>query len=368
MNRHLLAAVAAAFLAACAAKDTKPAAKADPAYVFPHSPHVEGDVDCKACHAAVAKATRLEDRVRHVALPKKNGDDCNGCHEDKDFKEKINKLVVPARTRAFGVRFDHAAHLAKQGVTCVTCHKALPEAGQTTPSPLSMDTCTGCHNHQADFKAGRCTPCHVDLKRYEKPVASFQHQGDFLRLHGALARPSAESCAACHDQTFCADCHSGATAPARQAVLFPEQVQRDFIHRGDFQSRHMIEAGANPASCRKCHGSAFCEACHTQRNLTEMSQKLAAFSGVAPRNPHPAGWGIKGSGDFHGTAARKNIVACAGCHDNGSDAVCILCHRVEAAGGIPMPTPNGPHPSSFVSKHRGDDRTKRAMCMACHID
>ncbi len=360
MNRHLLLAVAAAFLAACAAKDTKPAAKADPPYVFPHSPHVENDVDCKACHASIASAknTALQARVRHVGLPTKNGDACSGCHDDKDFKDKI-KLAIPARTRAFDVRMDHAAHLAKPGVTCVTCHKALPEAGQVQPAAVPMDACTACHNHQADFEAGRCTPCHVDLKKYEKPVAAFQHTGDFLKLHGALARPTAESCAACHDQTFCADCHSGATAPARQAVLFPEEVQRDFIHRGDFQSRHMVEAGANPASCRKCHGSNFCDSCHTQRNLTQSS-------GVQPRNPHPAGWGIVGSGDFHGPAARKNIVLCAGCHDNGGDAICVLCHKVGGRASDPVARPNGPHPASFVSKHKGDDKSKRAVCMACH--
>jgi hypothetical protein len=354
MNRHLLVAVSAAFLAACAAKDTKPVAKADPPYVFPHSPHVEGDVDCKACHGAIVKDTRLEARVRHVALPKRNSDTCNGCHDDKDFKDKT-KLVIPPRTRAFDVRFNHAAHLAKPGVTCTTCHKEPPEAGQTKPAHLSMSACTGCHKHQADFAAGLCTPCHVDLKKYEKPVEAFRHAGDFLKLHGGLAKPTAESCAQCHDQTFCADCHSGTTTAARQSVLFPEEVQRDFIHRGDYQSRHMVEAGASPASCRKCHGSKFCEDCHTQRNLIQRFT-----TGPQPQNPHPDGWGTnQGGGNFHGPAARKNIVACAACHDNGGEPICVTCH---SSGG-----PN-PHPPSFLSKRRTEDRTKKAMCMACHIN
>ena len=49
MDRHLLAAAAAALLAACAAKDAPPAPRADPPYVFPHSPHVENDVACVEC-------------------------------------------------------------------------------------------------------------------------------------------------------------------------------------------------------------------------------------------------------------------------------------------------------------------------------
>ena len=359
MNRHLLVGAAALFLAACTAKDTKPVAKADPEFVFPHTPHLEGEVDCLQCHAAVAKDGALQARVRHVGLPRKNNDVCSGCHDDAEFADKVQRKIVPARTREFSVRMNHAAHLAKDGVTCQTCHKALPDTGQEAPPRLAMATCTGCHKHQQDFNEGRCTPCHVDLKRYEKPVAAFRHAGDFLKTHGQLARSTAESCAQCHEQTFCADCHSATTAPGRQAVLFPEAVQRDFIHRGDYQSRHMIEAGANPASCRKCHGSNFCDSCHTQRNLTQSST-------LQPRNPHPAGWGVKGSGDFHGFAARKNVVMCAGCHDNGAAAICVLCHRVGGAASDPVANPNGPHPASFVSKHRNDSRTKTAVCMTCH--
>jgi hypothetical protein len=354
MNRHLLVAASLAFLAGCAAKDSKPAPKADPPYVFTHSPHVDGDVDCKACHAAIAKATRLEPRVRHVAMPRKNSDACNGCHDDGDFKDKV-KLALPARTRGFAVRFDHAAHLAKNGVACAACHKALPEPGQVEPSPIPMSACTACHKHQADYAAGRCTPCHVDLKKYPKPMEAFQHAGDFMRTHGALARPTAESCAQCHDQTYCAACHSATTAPARQSILFPEEVQRDFIHRGDYQSRHALDAGANPASCRKCHGSAFCDSCHTQRNLAG-----PAFSPTV-NNPHPPAWKFKSSGDFHGYAARKNIVACAGCHDQGAASNCATssCHKSGPLG-------TNPHPASFISKRRGEDRTKSPMCMSCH--
>jgi hypothetical protein len=357
MNRHLLASLGAALLAACAAKDARPAAaagKADPPFVFPHSPHLEGEVDCKSCHGDITVATRLLPEFRHAVLPARNSDACNGCHDDADFKEKV-KLALPARTREFTVRMDHAAHLARPGVTCQTCHKSAPEAGASDPVKLDMGTCTACHKHQADYAAGRCMPCHLDLKRYPKPVAAFQHAGDFLKLHGALAKPTAERCAACHDQTFCADCHSATTVAARPSVIFPEEVQRALIHRGDFVSRHMVEAGADPASCRRCHGSRFCDSCHTGQNLTGRGTLSAA------RNPHPAGWGRKDSGDFHGFAARKNIVACAGCHDNGADAVCVSCHRTAARGGIAGVSP---HPKSW--KKTAGDVGKNPMCGICH--
>lgn len=347
MSRHLLVVAAAAFLAACSAKETKPVAKADPPYVFPHSPHVDGDVDCKNCHASILKATELQNRVRHVALPKKS-EACSGCHDE------IPKITIPARTREFDVRFDHVAHLAKPNVTCTTCHTALPEAKQVERSPMSMSACTSCHKHAADFAEARCTPCHRDLKKYEKPVVAFKHAGEFLKLHGALARPTAETCAQCHEQTFCADCHSATTSPARQAIVFPEEVKRDFIHRGDFVSRHMIEAGASPASCRKCHGSQFCDSCHALQNVSPLSTNPTL------RDPHPPGWSNPAQGNLHAAAARRNILACAGCHDHGpaaAETICLGCHQTGGAN---------PHPPGFLSKHRGDDKAK-GVCRACHI-
>ena len=345
MNRYLLLSAAAAALACGVSRDTRPQAKAEPAYVFPHSPHVEGEVDCLECHASIAQATKLEARVRHVALPA-HSDTCTGCHDAQP------KLAIPARAAPFDVRFDHAAHLPRVKGKCVTCHSDLPTTGTVGRKSPPMAACTGCHNHQKDFQEARCTPCHVDLKRFSKPIEAFKHEGDFLRTHGQLARPTAETCAQFHEQSYCAQCHSPTTSPAAPQILFPEEVQRDLIHRGDFTSRHQVEAKANPTSCLRCHGTAFCDSCHTEQNISPLST-------ITPRDPHPAGWVTKGSGNFHGDAARRNIVTCAACHDQGTASICVGCHAVGGVGG-------NPHPASFISQHRNDNRTKRAVCMACH--
>jgi hypothetical protein len=221
-----------------------------------------------------------------------------------------------------------------------------------------MATCTACHNHQDDFARAKCTPCHVDLKEYElKPVTAFAHVGEWLLKHGAFARPSAETCAACHDQTYCADCHSATTTPARPSILFPEEVTREFIHRGDYISRHTVDVAAFPASCRKCHGSAFCETCHTLQGLTPGAPNV--------RDPHPRGWANdRASGHFHGDAARANIINCSGCHDQGGAAICVQCHAV----GGPASPPSGvdPHPAGWRSRHNRNDCQHNTMCQACH--
>jgi len=208
-------------------------------------------------------------------------------------------------------------------------------------------------------------PCHVDLKGY-KPETAFKHQGEWIRQHAALARPSGESCAACHDQTYCAECHSPATAASRPSITYPERVDRTFIHRGDYVSRHMVEAGAAPASCRRCHGSAFCESCHEQQGISKLDPSLGVSTTNLrrPASHDQTGWATPatlGATPLHAPAARRDIVSCAACHDQGAQATCVGCHR---PGGIAGNT--APHPKKFLSAHTADDQKHNAMCRICH--
>jgi hypothetical protein len=343
----------AALAASCGYKKVSDTEVAQPAYVFPHSTHLDADVACLNCHSPVVKSTGLDPNVRDVKLPAKISKDkaCADCHDTEPT------LAIPKRSREFRFRFDHAAHLSKVNNDCKRCHTAVPERGDTRPKVPAMAACTGCHKHQEDYAQARCTPCHVDLRGY-KPETAFRHEGNWLRAHGALARPSAETCAQCHDQTYCTGCHSPATVATRLENIFPERVERSFIHRGDYVSRHMIEAGANPASCRRCHGSAFCDACHTSQGLTK-------FTTLSLRDPHPTGWANdKASGHFHGDAARRDISSCAGCHDQGAQAVCVGCHASNGPGNAAAG--GNPHPGKFRSAHDRSDIAKNAMCRACH--
>ena len=350
MNARV-AAVLALAAAACGPKlvADKPAAP-EPAYVFPHSPHVDADVACTACHP-IDKATKLEGPFRHVKLPDKisKTPPCADCHDTEP------KLSLPLRTTPFRLRFDHAAHLPRVKGNCKLCH-VPPEKGDTAVKVPPMATCTGCHQHQQDFDTARCIPCHVDLKGY-KPEGTFKHAGEWLRQHAALARPSGETCAACHDQTYCAECHSPTTTPSRPSIVYPERVDRTFIHRGDYVGRHMIEAGAAPASCRRCHGSAFCEDCHTQQGLTKFAEAFRR-----PASHDQPNWAIASGGKpAHAPAARRDIVSCAGCHDQGAQATCVGCHQVGGVAGNVAP-----HPKKFLSAHDAEDRKHNSMCAACH--
>jgi hypothetical protein len=358
----LFLALALAFTAAgCKRYATpRPEEKRPPINVA-HSAHE--DMDCTDCHEGMEKAASLS--VSHRPTTEK----CAECHEgDKD--KFVGKWSPPAPR----LSFSHVAHLARVPATlpaklceeakkkgkpcqprqldrCTYCHEKLPDPGDDVVAP-AMDRCTSCHNHQTDYAQGRCRPCHTDMRGLQ-PERYFTHAGDWLHLHGANARPTAESCAQCHDQTYCAQCHSPQTSAARPSVIFPERVDSSFIHRGDWVSRHSVEAGANPASCRRCHGPQYCDTCHTTANVSS-SAGPTAFS------PHPAGWAARGAGErFHGDAARRDASSCAACHDQGARSLCVGCHQVGGPAGS-----FNPHPSSW--KHKQSDIADNAMCRTCH--
>jgi hypothetical protein len=353
MNARIPALLLAA-LAACGYKPVKEANPAkQPAYAFPHSTHVDADVPCSACHD-MAGATKLDPAVRHVKVPANASKQkpCSDCHD-------TNPKAIPARTREYRLTFSHAQHL-KYVKDCKSCHQKLTEPGDASAPAPPMASCTACHNHQKAFAEARCTPCHTDLKNL-RPETAFRHEGNWLGMHGQLTKPTAESCAQCHDQTYCVSCHSPATVATRVEVIFPERVDRAFIHRGDYVGRHTVEAQANPASCRRCHGSAFCDACHSANGFS--GSNVATGTAVRPLSHTPGIWsGPPGSTNQHANEARRDISSCAGCHDQkGPNQTCVQCHAVRATG-----TSINPHPKRFLDTHNAADRSRNDMCRVCH--
>jgi hypothetical protein len=317
----------------------------------PHDIHRAAKVDCVACHDAVWDSKELGDPV----LPKEK--QCLQCHKDRQNDCKMCHTTVKARGRVVEevqpqtLRMSHADHIARVKEDCTVCHKQLPNPMRSAQSQPKMDACLGCHEHAQEFQEGRCAVCHLDLARYgPTPLGTFTHAGDFVREHMRAARSAPETCASCHDQTFCSDCHNS-TVGLKVETKFPERVDRDFIHRNDFISRHAIEQKADPASCARCHGTSFCETCHTAQNLTAL--------GSNPRSPHPAGFTLPGSTQFHGLEARRDIASCASCHDQGAQSNCVGCHKVGGIGG-------NPHPIGYESQHPHSEIARNGMCAYCH--
>lgn len=338
--------------------------------IFPHALHTE-QAACDDCHGGV-KQDRGDPAGKFIPGKAK----CGECHED----ELKSKCQMCHRGAKEGIRFarvsrklsfSHAAHSGRVK-QCETCHTksarrarqgaSLGVRGERANQTLvpKHDTCntSGCHSRT--YASLRCSKCHEDLQRYrEKGIAQIEHGPGFVRGHGTLARQSAEACAQCHDQTYCAECHAGGTAPARASILFPEQVQRGFIHRGDYLSRHAVEAASSPQTCRKCHGQRHCRSCHALNGLAEAVQDKLPGGRTRGRH-HPAGWMTPASASFHGQRARQDIGRCASCHDQGSKSNCVGCHRVGGLGG-------NPHPPGWSWRDKSSQCRNSSMCATCHV-
>jgi hypothetical protein len=313
---------------------------------FPHEAHLSrmacgspGEhacLDCNSCH----KSSQTES-VPSVA-------ECERCHENE--RPRLAAVLGSRPARPFGnIAFDHERHLAmpELGGQCLHCHAGVVKAGAASLPPMSQ--CFSCHVHEQEWNAGVCSPCHEarDLDRL-LPQTFLRHEGAFAQKHGHLAMQQAKLCEACHSQSECDDCHD-ITQRFGVERRRPASLERNFVHRADFVVRHSIEARSEPARCARCHEPETCDGCHLERGV---SGNLASG-----RSPHPPGWisAAPGAASLHGKEARRDILSCAACHEQGPATNCIDCHRVGAHGG-------NPHPSGWQSSRD----TGSTICGYCH--
>ena len=247
---------------------------------FSHKIHPPSDLECEVCHDGITTAKDItpphlpkEEVCLACHQDEKDSNNCTFCHTDakhaKPFERPEPELII-----------SHAAHLprVKDKGDCMACHKELPEPGRPLEaSRPSMDACLSCHEHSVNFSDATCSRCHTDLRRYPlQPVSLISHEGDFFARHGGVARAKGATCVQCHDESFCVGCHARTVSQPIERVL-PEDVTRRFIHRNDWLGRHPLEAKADPATCKRCHGQSFCDNCHTVQNITPLA--------TDPRNP-----------------------------------------------------------------------------------
>lgn len=120
--------------------------------------------------------------------------------------------------------------------------------------------------HPEALPPGRpvCTECHEgksEAFNYER----FNHTLLFMENHRQLSYQEERACNMCHATSFCNDCH------ATRVELKPSDRDRTgnyrrMPHRGDYLTRHRIDARIDPTSCFRCHGNPkaarTCAPCH----------------------------------------------------------------------------------------------------------
>lgn len=123
--------------------------------------------------------------------------------------------------------------------------------------------------HPEELPKGRPTcsaeSCHGTTNE-GLPFARFDHSPSFAEGgHRNEAYQQGRVCAMCHAQSFCNDCHV-TRSELKPSDRQPTDSYRTFPHRGDYLTRHRIDARIDPMPCFQCHGnpksSKVCARCH----------------------------------------------------------------------------------------------------------
>ncbi len=315
---------------------------------FPHRVHLESTgLNCHNCHSSIPTSTTTgrPDFPGYAA--------CSSCHRSEvgqgrryGYDAQATFSGNPDRRH---VIFSHQRHMRPAKGQCVQCHKDVESNVPTQAILPAMAACLGaCHQKQYDDR--NCTLCHQqsDLVTL-RPVTDIPHGLDYVPRHATDALRAGQLCRSCHTDNQCTACHSTSTG-LRAEVQRLDDTRSSFRHGGDYITRHAIEARTEPTACVRCHQPSSCDSCHVRNGVSGNAR-----GGLSP---HPAGWTGRDSSDptSHGRAARRQVVECASCHEQGPATNCIRCHKVGAFGG-------NPHPAGWS---RMQSASSGETCRYCH--
>jgi hypothetical protein len=152
---------------------------------------------------------------------------------------------------------NHRWHLGLVPLVCILSLAACSalNGGYTIPTR---------HPEELDRGSPVCTECH-EADDENIAFADFSHDGSWAQSHRQRTYGNEKVCAMCHGQSFCNDCHV-TRSELKPSVRRQADTYRQLPHRGDYLSRHRIDARLDPTSCFRCHGnpkaSKTCAPCH----------------------------------------------------------------------------------------------------------
>jgi hypothetical protein len=348
---------------------------------FDHWQHRAVFPTCVGCHAGAANPT--------LALwPAPSS--CRECHDGTI--ERTVEWKAPTQPRPSNLRFTHPKHAkavakamaADSVLACRACHVA-PGTDPMQVRRAVVQNCFSCHGiRESHFDAPdtACSTCHLPLvqvvrltresiREFPAP-ASHREPGFAGDLHGKLARvarPVAASCATCHAQDFCAQCHVNAPeVPAIQALArdprslaIHAKLEAPATHEDPgFIRHHGRQVRQNAASCASCHTRESCLTCHAGSAANVQGMPTAgpgrgAGARVERRRPESHGLDFSKS---HAAPASARPQTCAACHARPQ---CLECHRPSAADAPP-----GYHPAGFLTIHPAAAYSRETSCNDCH--
>ncbi|MBK7642618.1 MAG: cytochrome c3 family protein [Planctomycetes bacterium] len=210
--------------------------------VFPHLKHATLDLECTACHAAVATSEMVTPELK-IGM-----DTCVACHQQKN---------APTECSTCHSKIREDVPPPNHGATWQREHGRVMRANS---NDVRAERCDTCHSESS------CTACH----KSEPPQS---HNGFWRRRgHGLSASMDRKSCSACHEPESCEACHS-ATKPINHAGSWGDPLDRHCLtcheplrFEENCQTCHkdtpshalaapMPDGHIPGMNCRQCHGN-----------------------------------------------------------------------------------------------------------------
>ncbi len=231
---------------------------------------------------------------------------CESCHTGEGAQDVLARMPDAREATAPGVQLRHARPAGLSDLHMIA--NVTPQSMPATATPPGI-------RHDTTRRLVRV------------------HAAGFARAHGALAASGASSCASCHAQRFCADCHTG------------ERVTHRY-HKANFVSTHAPQAYSRETDCSSCHSAeAFCRDCHRQTGLAATTNtRSTVFHNAQPQ------WLLQ-----HGRAARQDLKSCTTCHQQ---TYCMQCHS-DLGSRI------SPHGPGFDAVRMSAKNPR--LCLTCHF-
>jgi hypothetical protein len=351
--------------------------------------HLADAANCRSCHVPLAKAASLTaDRIGNFPKPAshdakdflaKHGptdstsvarcaichtrESCARCHMNAGTTAQITALgsnpvvaqaiagkpanyPVPASHAAADFASTHGASATANPASCANCHAQascatchLKAGARGVIAKLPVPPKGGAQGVQLRSKSDFALFAAVAFRAPSKSPARGRpdvwtvrvHDPGFAKNHRAAASSDKPTCAGCHQQVYCADCHDG--------------VGRIKYHQADFVMGHAASAYGREQDCASCHNTqAFCATCHQNLGLAS-----TGTSGGVQHNQSP-NWLLD-----HGQAARLELPNCVSCHKQSD---CIKCHSTTTWGV-------NPHGPNFNAERMAEKNTQ--ICYYCHV-
>lgn len=217
---------------------------------FSHAAHAKSS--CASCHGDLSKV----DRATRAQLPTMAS--CLTCHRDGSQERRCADCHLATSGGLLTTEFPQGRLVPRQTGMGDAHGPGFGKDHRQEARQVDA-TCTACHDRST------CLACHQGVTKPDE-----FHPGNYLLTHAVEARRGTPDCSACHRaQSFCVGCHERSGLGLRGNRGFFGGDASTAFHPAGWASRtggtnrHAGEAKRNIASCASCHRENDCLDCHS---------------------------------------------------------------------------------------------------------